>query len=187
MSEVTYDRCQALTDDGERCSRPARDGKFCYQHDEDDPTVDDEAGEDAEDGGSADVERTADGGSADAELEDGESADPDRAEAEPEDESSAGAGDGAEEPDSEIVAIRRTVQSMGSDVIGRELDGVVGLSRNDDGWQVTVEVVERSAVPDTQDILGQYEVDLGGDREVTGYRRIDRYRRGDTQRDDYVS
>uniref|UniRef100_UPI00366FD822 gas vesicle protein GvpO, halophile-type n=1 Tax=Cryptosporangium minutisporangium TaxID=113569 RepID=UPI00366FD822 len=32
-------QCKAVTEDGERCSRPAGDDGFCYQHDESDPTV----------------------------------------------------------------------------------------------------------------------------------------------------
>ncbi|MCW8172936.1 hypothetical protein D8S78_15275 [Natrialba swarupiae] len=48
----------------------------------------------------------------------------------------------------------------------------------DDGWLAIVEVVERRSVPDTQDIIGRYEVELDDDVTVHGYRRLDRYRRG---------
>ncbi len=39
-----------------------------------------------------------------------------------------------------------------------------------------VEVVERSAVPGTQDILGRYEIELDNAGDVVGYGRTDRYR-----------
>lgn len=168
------DQCRALTNDGERCTRPARDGGFCYQHDESDPTVDD-----GDSGASTDGQ------------EDGSSAEDAEADAES---TSQGDSDQRDEPgqaeaideDGGIIETRKTVRAIGQDLIGHEVDGIVGIARTDNGWQVTVEAVERSAVPDTQDILGQYEIDLDSDHAVTGYRRIDRYRRGDTQREDYI-
>lgn len=177
MSRATYDRCRALTEDGERCSRPAQDGEFCYQHDADDPTVEETADESADDG------------TADAQESETDSADDTQEESQSEADQSAGDDEetaGSGETESELVEIREVVHSTGGEVIGRKLDGIVGMDRHDDGWHVTVEVVERSAVPDTQDIIGQYEIDLGSDHRVNGYRRIDRYRRGDTSREDYI-
>lgn len=170
------DQCRALTNDGERCTRPAENGRFCYQHDENDPTVD---------GGSSDA--STDGQEDDSSAEDpetdGESTSQDDSEQADEPgqvDTQAIDGDGG------IMETRKTVRAIGQDIIGHEVDSIVGIARNDNDWQVTVEVVERSAVPDTQDILGQYEIDLDSDQTVVGYRRIDRYRRGDTQREDYI-
>lgn len=38
------------------------------------------------------------------------------------------------------------------------VSAVIGLSRTDDGWMVSLEAVERKAVPDTMDVLGVYEI-----------------------------
>ena len=83
----------------------------------------------------------------------------------------------------DIMEARKTAQVVSRELIGCEPDGVTGITSTDDGWQVTLEVVERSAVPDTQDILGRYEVDLDSDYSPTGYRRLERFRRGDTERE----
>lgn len=40
-------------------------------------------------------------------------------------------------------------------------------------------MVERSAVPDTQDIIGRYEITLDDGGRVTGYELRERYRRGE--------
>ncbi|WMT10212.1 gas vesicle protein [Natrinema thermotolerans] len=79
-----------------------------------------------------------------------------------------------------ILAVRETVQSTAGQLIGHEFDGVSEISPTDDGWRAVVEVVERRAVPDTQDIIGRYEIELDPGATVHGYRRVDRYRRGDT-------
>lgn len=79
-----------------------------------------------------------------------------------------------------VLAIRQTLQSSATQLIGREFDAVSEVVPTEDGWQAVVEVVERRAVPDTQDVIGRYEVELDDDGIVHGYRRLDRYRRGDT-------
>lgn len=160
-AETTQAQCQAITEDGERCERPAGDDGFCFQHDESDETVD-EHDDEAVDAGDTESEGTDDGSS-------GESTEPLRA-------------DGQQELTG-VREVRESVQSLAPDVIGRELDAVIEVERRDDGWQAVVEIVERPAVPDTQDILGRYEIDLT-DGAVTGYRRVDRYRRGDTEADE---
>ena len=48
MAEVdTNERCIALIQSGERCSRVAKDGEFCFQHDENNDTIDVQRSEDA--------------------------------------------------------------------------------------------------------------------------------------------
>ncbi len=79
-----------------------------------------------------------------------------------------------------IIQIRNQVIELSTDVIGRGLDGIIEVTRNDDHWRAVVEIIERRSVPDTQDILGQYEIELDERGEVIGYRRLEKYRRSDT-------
>jgi len=79
-----------------------------------------------------------------------------------------------------IIEIRNQVIELSTDVIGRGLDGIVEVSRTEDNWRAVVEIIERRSVPDTQDILGQYEIELDESGEVIGYRRLEKYRRSDT-------
>lgn len=65
---------------------------------------------------------------------------------------------------------------------GREAEGVVGAERNDDGWRVTVEVVETRRIPDSADILAIYETEVDADGELVAYRRVGRYSRGQVDR-----
>lgn len=43
-----------------------------------------------------------------------------------------------------------------------QFEGMIKAESNDEGWRTVVEVVERNAVPDTQDIIGRYEITLDG-------------------------
>lgn len=170
-TKQSAEQCKALTEDGERCSRPAQDDGFCYQHDESDQTVSDsQAVEDEQERDEqADESQSQELGSADMTAE--EKTDPDEVDADVETDHDEIAG---------VLAVRRRVQSTAGELIGREFDAVSEIAPTDDGWRAVVEVVERRAVPDTQDIIGRYEIELDDDATVHGYRRLDRYRRGDT-------
>jgi hypothetical protein len=57
-------------------------------------------------------------------------------------------------------------------VMGLEVSSITGVSRvKDDEWQITVELIERKAIPDTQDLLGLYEVRLDNDGHLISFDR----------------
>ena len=65
-----------------------------------------------------------------------------------------------------------------AEITGLEAESVTSLARADDGsWTVTVELLELSRIPETDDLLGSYEAQLDEDGELLGYRRIRRYPR----------
>lgn len=64
-------------------------------------------------------------------------------------------------------------------LIKKKAEGVVGMSKEGENWNIQLEVLERKAVPDTQDILGMYEMKLDTDLNVTEYRRVGLRRRGE--------
>lgn len=154
------DQCKARTAGGERCSRPAGEDGFCHQHDESDPTVSESETDDE-----------------DAEGEEGDLTEPEDVDVDPEE---AGEVDADDDRIEGVLAIRETVQATAGDLIGRPFDGVTEVTATQEGWHAIVEVVERRAVPDTQDVIGRYEIELDEDGVIQGYRRLDRYRRGDT-------
>jgi len=59
---------------------------------------------------------------------------------------------------------------------------VISVVSCDDGWQVTVELIERKAVPDTNDLLGVYEVHINKAGIVWRYERTRVRRRNDITR-----
>ena len=63
-------------------------------------------------------------------------------------------------------------------ITGVEAEGVTALERGDDGtWRVTVELLELSRIPETDDMLGSYEAQLDDSGELLRYRRLRRYAR----------
>lgn len=79
---------------------------------------------------------------------------------------------------SEIV---RKAQEEFTPITKLPVDGVVGLSRDNGTWVVSLEALERRAIPDTMDILGLYEVRMSDDGELQGLERKKLRKRGETQ------
>ena len=79
-----------------------------------------------------------------------------------------------------IARVRRDLPQL----LGRPIESVLGVQReDDDGWMVTVQVVELSRIPSTTDVLASYEVTLDQQGELVGYRRGRRYYRNQTDQD----
>lgn len=80
-------------------------------------------------------------------------------------------------------AIRR-VRAELPQLLGRRVESVLGVQRNDDDeWEVTVQVVELARIPNSTDVLGAYQVTLDKDGELAGYQRRRRYMRGQADDD----
>jgi len=76
--------------------------------------------------------------------------------------------------------VRRAVEQV-RELTGRPVEGVLGLERVDDGWVVTLEVVELRRVPDSTDVLGSYAVTVDSSGELEGYMRTRRYYRSQVE------
>jgi hypothetical protein len=88
--------------------------------------------------------------------------------------------------------VREAVRQL-TELTGRQPEAVLGVQRDDgddngngnqDGWRVTVEIVEMRRVPNSTDLLGCYEVTLDSDGDLVEYRRTRRYARGQTDEGD---
>lgn len=81
-----------------------------------------------------------------------------------------------------LAAAQQEARDAAEALLDHEFEGVIEVSMKDDsGWRTLVEVVERSAVPDTQDIIGRYAIELTETGDVSGYELRERYQRGDVK------
>lgn len=66
-------------------------------------------------------------------------------------------------------------------LLGLETSRVIAANKTEDGWHITIELVERKAIPDTQDLLGAYDVLMDDEGYMTSYERIRIRRRMDLE------
>jgi hypothetical protein len=78
-----------------------------------------------------------------------------------------------------LAEARRRALDLADEVLEYDVDRVIRVEPADDGWRVLVEVVEREAVPDTNDILGRYELIIGRTGDLTEFGLLERYKRGE--------
>ena len=82
---------------------------------------------------------------------------------------------------SNILKLGREAVEQLAELTGQKVEGLSGIHRNDDGWVANAEVLELRRIPETSDVLATYEVNLDDDGSVTGYRRVRRYTRAQTE------
>jgi Gas vesicle synthesis protein GvpO len=80
-----------------------------------------------------------------------------------------------------IAEAVRAARELLAELTGLKPGTITGIDHEDDGWRVTIEMVELERVPNTMDVLGSYEIELGDDGQLRGYRRVRRYHRSATE------
>jgi len=66
------------------------------------------------------------------------------------------------------------------DLVHKKPLSVISVKQSAAGWTALVEALERAAVPDTQNLIGIYEVSFSKGKQLTGYKRKEVRRKGDT-------
>jgi Gas vesicle synthesis protein GvpO len=68
---------------------------------------------------------------------------------------------------------------------GRHVDGVSSAHRTDEGWVLSLELVELERVPASTSVLGSYQVSVNEDGAVLEYERTRRYYRNRAGDEEY--
>jgi hypothetical protein len=71
----------------------------------------------------------------------------------------------------------RAAMTTVQELTGYEPEAVTGLEWDGEFWQITVDVLELSRIPNTTDLMGQYVVRLDEGGTLRGYRRERRFQR----------
>ena len=89
----------------------------------------------------------------------------------------------AESDDGRLSAkeLSQAARSTVEELTGYTAEAVTALEWDDELWQVTVDVLELSRVPNTTDVIGTYAVQLDERGTLRGYRRTRRYVRGQVE------
>jgi hypothetical protein len=74
-------------------------------------------------------------------------------------------------PKHSIEEVCNQALSIVKKYISKEPETVIGVEEAEGEWKVTVEALERKAVPNTQDLLGRYEIRLKKDGELIGWKQ----------------
>ena len=67
-----------------------------------------------------------------------------------------------------------------SKLTGLEASSTVGVTKDEKGWNISIEMVEKRSIPDQMDILALYEVLLDEDGNLLSFERKSMRRRMDS-------
>ncbi|GAA2915449.1 MULTISPECIES: gas vesicle protein GvpO [Streptomyces] len=76
------------------------------------------------------------------------------------------------------MEVLRQARGQLEELTGMTAESVSSFEQTEHGWTLEVEVLELERVPDTMSLLASYQVELDGQGQLTGYRRVRRYERG---------
>ena len=81
-----------------------------------------------------------------------------------------------------LLTVAQAVQRAGREMAqltGQPLAGFVSCVHDGEQWRVTLETVDRKAVPDSADLLATYLAILDGEGAVVNFERLRTRRRGE--------
>lgn len=71
-----------------------------------------------------------------------------------------------------IMDLGEKAKGIIEELLDKKAESVISVKKEENEWKVLVEVLERRAVPDSQDLLGRYELKLDENKELLGYERV---------------
>lgn len=79
----------------------------------------------------------------------------------------------------QIISMGDKGLEMITKLVKKKPESVISIANEGKQWKVVAEVLERKAIPDTQDIIGRYELKLDGKGELLNFKQIMLRRRSD--------
>ena len=80
---------------------------------------------------------------------------------------------------SDFTEIGKNALELIAELVNKEPLSVISINKEGDKWVVLCEVLERKSVPDTQNIIGIYQLTFSKTKDLLGYRRTELRRKGD--------
>jgi len=75
------------------------------------------------------------------------------------------------------MQIARRAKEQLAELTGLKPETVSSLTKDEDGWSVTVDIIELKRIPEATDVLATYEAKLDANGDVVSYQRTRRYNR----------
>ena len=86
--------------------------------------------------------------------------------------------------ENDFVGIAKLARETIASLVDKKPLSVIRLNRENGNWVAVVEVLERAAIPDTQDLIGKYQMTFGKNKELLNYKRIEIRRKGQLEKEE---
>jgi hypothetical protein len=82
-----------------------------------------------------------------------------------------------------IEIIEGAKLQLGS-IVSYPIDGVTGVKKVQDGWELLITLIELTRIPASSDVLAEYSVSLDNTGEIISYKQIQRFLRNQVGSDE---
>ena len=80
-----------------------------------------------------------------------------------------------------MAQIVKNARSELNALTGLDVSSTIEVAKEEEGWRVVLEVIEKHSIPEGMDILAAYETRLDGEGNMLDFRRTGMRRRIDTE------
>ena len=78
-----------------------------------------------------------------------------------------------------LLEVQNKVISQITELLKKEPEGFSSIEKNNEGWAVVCEVLEKKSVPETYDLLKVFEFIVDKECRVVRFKQLRKIRRGD--------
>ena len=78
-----------------------------------------------------------------------------------------------------VLEIQRKALPEIKEMLRKEPESISSIEKNENGWTLHCEVLEKKAIPETYDLLKVYEFILDHDAKINSFKVLRKIRRGD--------
>lgn len=80
----------------------------------------------------------------------------------------------------DIEEIQKKLFLAAKELFKKEPESISAIEKNEKGWKVQIEMLERKSLPDKFDLLKIIEFNLNENGKILGFKQIKKIQRGDT-------
>lgn len=74
-----------------------------------------------------------------------------------------------EKPKASVEKITEIALGIAKKYLSKKPESIIGIAQKEGEWIVTIEALERKAIPDSQDLLARYEIRLNKNGELISW------------------
>jgi hypothetical protein len=70
-----------------------------------------------------------------------------------------------------LIQVVETARTVAKNYMGKNPESIIDIEEKPKEWKVTIETVERKAIPDSQDLLGRYDIRFDKNCKLIGWKQ----------------
>lgn len=79
----------------------------------------------------------------------------------------------------DLMEVQKKVIPQITELLGKKPEGISSIEKNNEGWTIICDVLEKKSIPETYDLLKVFEFMVDKEGRVIRFKQLRKIRRGD--------